>query len=124
MTSLIQTLRMWGSAHPYSSLKKDDDLGVDKLKKLIETYPLEPKMYEWHTESVKQYTAQLIEKVQNVPVTSSNVDTLKDFLEKIASLSYRCKNSLIQELEKAKNIDPGLRKTIIGHITMAYSAHS
>lgn len=100
-------------------IKKDDDLGKENLQKLKEIcLTARQHLASSSTKEIEGFTKNLIRRVEQVPVTSSNVVEIKQLLIKVANVNGRTQNSLQEELNKSKKIEKSLLKELFAGVVL------
>ncbi|KIC72841.1 hypothetical protein DB41_KA00040 [Neochlamydia sp. TUME1] len=94
-------------AHSYQEYevleKKDEDRGIEELRQWIETHPVTSsiKMLE-SAKKLDKYTNELMKSLKEVPLTTSNVDLLKDHLVLLAKQNDSVRRRLIDKISNLK----------------------
>ncbi|BBI18190.1 hypothetical protein DB42_AC00680 [Neochlamydia sp. EPS4] len=83
--------------------KKDEDRGIEELRQWIETHPVNSsiKMLE-SAKKLDKYTNELMKSLKEVPLTTSNVDLLKDHLVLLAKQNDSVRRRLIDKISNLK----------------------
>ncbi|MGZ3634137.1 MAG: hypothetical protein ACXU9U_03065 [Parachlamydiaceae bacterium] len=81
----------------YDSLnKKDDDFGVEEVYAWKNLYPIDPDLSKLSTEKIKEYAKNIIKDLNALPITSSNIELVKEHLIEMSKQSDRMRCQLLE----------------------------
>lgn len=87
----------------YEALKKkEDDLGVKAFEEWERSYPVNPHLSKLDRAKVKEYVTTLIQDLNKVPITSSNITSIEAHLIEISKESDRVREMLIEKIPNLK----------------------
>lgn len=94
----------WSSSPSQYELcsKKDDDFGMDALKAWKETYPINSDLTKLSSEKIKDYVNSIIKYLNDVPITSSNINLIEEHLVETSKQSSRARQQLINRISDVK----------------------
>ncbi|MBS4168139.1 hypothetical protein PARA125_000771 [Parachlamydia sp. AcF125] len=83
--------------------KKGNDRGVEELQQWIEAHPVNDSIQRLSTaKTVNKYVKELLDSLKSVPVTSSNIETLKKHLVLIAQQNDGVRRRLVKGISCLK----------------------